>query len=87
MFSTLKYINAPDFEIFRQKWGATYRGGFVVHNQAFDGLKGKFPIGFLIWQTNQGSSSRITEVVAEALDKEARAIGEKKFFNIQNRNI
>lgn len=82
MFSTLKYINAPDFEIFRQKWGATYRGGFVVHNQAFDGLKGKFPIGFLIWQTNQGSSSRITEVVAEALDKEARAIGEKKFFNI-----
>ena len=82
MFSTLKYINAPDFEIFRQKWGATYRGGFVVHSQAFDGLKGKFPIGFLIWQTNQGSSSRITEVVAEALDKEARAIGEKKFFNI-----
>ena len=82
MFSTLKYINAPDFETFRQKWGATYRGGFVVHNKAFDGLKGKFPIGFLIWQTDQASGSRITEVVAEALDKEARAIGEKKFFNI-----
>lgn len=82
MFSTLKYINAPDFEKFRQKWRATYRGGFVVHNKAFDGLKGKFPIGFLIWQTNQGSSAQITEVVAEALDKEARAIGEKKFFNI-----
>jgi hypothetical protein len=66
MFSTLKYINAPDFEIFRQKWSATYLGGFVVHNKAFDGLKGKFPIGFLIWQTNQHTKSCITEVVAEA---------------------
>lgn len=84
MFSTLKYINAPDFAAFRQKWGATYRGGFVVHNKAFDGLKGKFPIGFLIWQTNQTSTSRITEVTAEVIDKEARAIGEKKFFNIPN---
>jgi hypothetical protein len=82
MFSTLKYINAPDFATFREKWGATYRGGFVVHNQAFDGLKGKFPIGFLIWQTDQSANLRITEVVAEALDKEARAIGEKSFFNI-----
>lgn len=82
MFSTLKYINAPDFETFRQQWGATYRGGFVVHNKAFDGLKGKFPIGFLIWQTNQKSNSRIIEVTAEVLDKEGRAIGEKKFFNI-----
>ncbi len=82
MFSTLKYINAPDFETFRHQWGATYRGGFVVHNKAFDGLKGKFPIGFLIWQTDQTVKCRIAEVVAEALDKEARPIGEKKFFNI-----
>lgn len=82
MFSTLKYINAPDFETFRNKWAATYRGGFVVHNKAFDGLKGKFPIGFLIWQTDQTMKSRIAEVAAEALDREARPIGEKKFFNI-----
>lgn len=82
MFSTLKYINAPDFEIFRKKWGANYRGGFVVHNKAFDGLKGKFPIGFLIWQTDQFANLRISEVTAEVLDKEARGIGEKTFFNI-----
>jgi hypothetical protein len=24
MFSTLKYINAPNFEIFRTKWNAKY---------------------------------------------------------------
>jgi hypothetical protein len=84
MFSTLKYISAPDFAAFRKTWSATYLGGFVVHNQAFDGLKGKFPIGFLIWQTNQSTGTPITEVVAEVLDKDAQAMGEKTFFNIPN---
>ncbi len=54
MFSTLKYINAPNFEQFRNVWNARYLGGFVVHSKAFDGLKGDFPIGFLIWKTNIG---------------------------------
>jgi hypothetical protein len=53
MFSTLKYVNAPNFEKFRDAWNAKYLGGFVVHSKAFDGLNGNFPIGFLVWQTNQ----------------------------------
>ena len=52
MFSKLKYINAPNFEEFRKQWNAEYLGGFVVHSKAFDGIKGDFPIGFLVWQTN-----------------------------------
>jgi hypothetical protein len=82
MFSTLKYLNAPDFEKFRQHWSAKYLGGFVIHNQAFDGLKGKFPIGFLIWQTDQRRHAQISEITAEVLDKNATPMGEKKFFNI-----
>ncbi|MBK9730347.1 MAG: hypothetical protein IPO83_03505 [Chitinophagaceae bacterium] len=84
MFSTMKYINAPDFEKFRQKWSAKYLGGFVVHNKAFDGLTGKFPIGFLIWQSNQKAAvkSSITEISVEVLNKSANAIGDKSFFNI-----
>lgn len=38
MFSTLKYVNAPTLEIFRNVWNAKYLGGFVVHSKAFDGL-------------------------------------------------
>ncbi|MGP1438452.1 MAG: hypothetical protein ACTTKH_05210 [Treponema sp.] len=52
MFSTLKYVNAPNFAEFRNKWKAEYLGGFVVHSKAFDGIKGNFPIGFLVWQTH-----------------------------------
>ena len=85
MFSTLKYINAPNFEDFRKKWNAKYLDGFVVHSKAFDGLKGDFPIGFLIWQTNNLEVARkhlLNEISCEVLDKNANPIGEKKFYNL-----
>jgi hypothetical protein len=86
MFSKLKYVNEPNFEQFRQEWNATYRGGFIVHSKAFDGLKGNFPIGFLIWKIDQNSSTRtpITEIAVEVLNKDALPIGEKRFYNIPN---
>jgi hypothetical protein len=86
MFSTLKYVNAPNFEKFREAWSAKYLGGFVVHSKSFDGLKGDFPIGFLIWVTNQNSRSKIeiTEIATEVLDKKAQPIGEKYFYNLPN---
>ncbi len=89
MFSTLKYVNAPNFEDFRKTWDSDYKGGFIVHSKAFDGLKGNFPIGFLIWQTSHGDGtlSQIREISTEILDKEARPIGEKTFFNIETTNF
>jgi hypothetical protein len=84
MFSTMKYVNAPNFEKFRQSWHASFLGGFVVHNQAFEGLTGKFPIGFLIWKTNQSLNTPITEIKVEVLDKKGNAIGEKFFYNLPN---
>lgn len=84
MFSKLKYINAPNFEKFRSIWSAEYLGGFVVHSKSFDGLKGDFPIGFLIWKTNQHNKIEVTEITAEVLDKKAQAIGEKSFYNLPN---
>ncbi|MGB8517087.1 MAG: hypothetical protein WCD45_04280, partial [Gallionella sp.] len=89
MFSTLKYVNAPTLATFREVWNAKYLGGFVVHSQAFDGLNGDFPIGFLVWATNQNSMKKtpVTEITVEVLDKNAQAIGEKTFHNIPNENL
>jgi hypothetical protein len=86
MFSKLKYINAPNFEQFRTQWNAKYLGGFIVHSRLFDGLKGNFPIGFLIWQTNHHAKHRIpiTEIATEILDKNVQPIGEKYFYNLPN---
>jgi hypothetical protein len=89
MFSTLKYINASNFEKFREIWNAKYLGGFVVHSKAFDGLNGNFPIGFLVWKTSNIISKKvpIIEISTEILDKDARAIGEKKYFNVPNSSL
>ena len=87
LFSTLKYVNAPNFEKFRLQWNAEYLGGLVVHSKAFDGLKGDFPIGFLIWKTNNAVKAKrtpIIDVLVDILDKKAKPIGEKRFYNLPN---
>lgn len=84
IFSKLKYVNAPNFEKFREAWNAKYLGGFVVHSKAFDGLKGNFPIGFLVWKTDPLTHKvkRLSEVSTEVLNKKASPIGEKIFYNL-----
>lgn len=77
MFSTLKYVVAPNFEKFRESWKARYLGGFVVHSKAFDGIKGDFPIGFLVWDTSK--SELIGSIKVNALTKEGLLLGEKTF--------
>ena len=86
MFSTLKYVNAPNFEKFRSYWNAKYLGGFVVHSKAFDGLKGNFPISFLIWATDQNNAQKqpFTEISADVLDKNVKAVGSKSFYTVPN---
>ena len=83
MFSKLKYVNAPTLVDFRNQWNARYLGGFVVDSKAFDGLKGNFPIGFLVWKIDQNKKIqwKITEISTQVLDKNAIPIGEKKYFN------
>ena len=84
MFSKLKYVNAPNFEQFREKWNGQYLAGFVVHSKSFEGLKGDFPIGFLVWKTDQLAKNKtpLLEVVTEVLNKNAQAMGEKSFYNL-----
>ncbi|WP_374942108.1 hypothetical protein [Sphingomonas sp.] len=77
MFSTLKYVNAPNFEPFRGIWRATYLDGFLVHSRAFDGLNGDFPIGFLIW--DQGRPETIRDIATVALDRSGALFGEKMY--------
>ena len=78
MFSKLKYVNAPNFSQFRKEWTAQYLDGFVVHSKAFDGLKGEFPIGFLIWNLAVERTTQSIGVIA--LDKVGDVVGQHKFY-------
>ncbi len=89
MFSTLKYVIAPTLDSFREKWNSKYLGGFVVHSKSFDGLKGDFPIGFLIWKTEMKTKLKISliEIATEVLDKNVQPIGEKVFYAAPNQEL
>lgn len=88
MFSKMKYVNAPNFEKFREKWNAQYLDGFIVHSKSFDGLKGNFPIGFLIWKTNNNSEYiGFSSIKTEIFNKEVKPIGEKFFYNYPNSSL
>lgn len=82
MFSKLKYVNSPNFERFRKSWRAKFVGGFVVPSRVFDGLKGEFPIGFLVW--DQGQREDITETPVAVLDRSGAFIGEKIYRTAPN---
>lgn len=81
-FSKLKHINAPNFAPFRERWNAKYLGGFIIHSKAFEGLKGDFPIGFLVWKNEPPSKPvpHFTEIVTEVVDRHAKPIGTKTFY-------
>ncbi len=77
MFSTLKYVNAPNFELFRRVWKAEFLSGFVVPSRSFDSLKGEFPIGFLIWDLAKKIS--IGDIETTVLNREGTVIGDKAY--------
>lgn len=88
MFSKLKYVNAPNFEKFRDNWKAKYLSGFVVHSKSFDGLKGNFPIGFLIWKMSPEypNANSVEEISTDVLDKNATPIGQKNFYVLPSKS-
>ena len=90
MFSKLKYVTAQTLDVFRNEWNAKFCNGFAVHSKSFEGLKGDFPIGFLIWNIcpkQKRAFSNITEISCELLDKDAQAIGAKTFYNAKIDNL
>ena len=50
-FSTLKILQAPNFEKFRKAFQAQLGRFFLVPAKTFDNVRGDFPIGFFIWRT------------------------------------
>jgi hypothetical protein len=51
-FSTLKILQAPNFAVFRNNFEAKLHKMFIMPADTFDNVNGKFPIGFIIWDTS-----------------------------------
>ena len=81
-FSTLKILQAPNFSDFRNFFKASLEKFFVVPADTFDNVKGKFPIGFFIWNT--GIKEKFEELESDIYDSKGNFIGNKKFINTSN---
>ena len=84
-FSKLKILQAGNFIKFRNTFKAKLEKLFIVPANTFDNVKGKFPIGFFIWDT------KITEelkcIDACAYDKNSTLITCKTIYNYDNKQL
>ena len=86
-FSTLKILQAPNFGDFRKFFNATLQKMFVVPANTFDNVKGDFPIGFFIWNTEcshelncRDVACRVSTSQADVYDKDAKIIEQKSIY-------
>ena len=84
-FSKLKFVNGSNFKKFKDFFLADYVNGFIVPAETFDNVKGKFPIGFTIWNT--AIKSKINIISTEIYDKKGNFSGAKNFYGDLPNNI
>jgi hypothetical protein len=78
-FSKLKILQAPNFQDFRLFYRAKLEKIFLVPADTFDNVKGKFPIGFFIWNTAEKEDFNCIE--ADIYDAKEIFIGNKNLYN------
>jgi hypothetical protein len=81
-FSKLKILQSPNFEGFRNIFKPKLNKLFMVPADTFDNVKGKFPIGFFIWDTEVRKTLKDTK--ADVYDREGDFIGKKKIYSYDN---
>lgn len=74
-FSTLKILQAPNFADFRDVFRAKLESLFLVPASTFDNVKGKFPIGFYIW--NLQEQQIFDSIVADVFNEKGVYIANK----------
>lgn len=78
-FSTLKTLQGSAFITFRKHFNAKLQRLFLMPASTFDNVKGQFPIGFFIWNTQQLESFK--SVVADVYDAQTTHIGQKCIYS------
>jgi hypothetical protein len=81
-FSTLKNLQAPKYSDFRDFFRAKLEKIFLTPADTFDNVKGQFPIGFFIWNTDK--TEIFEHINADIFDKNGDFIGTKNIWAYDN---
>lgn len=85
MFSTLKILQGPNFEEFRNNFPAKLARVFLVPANTFDNVSGTFPIAFQIWHTEQKEKFKI--IVSDVYSPREYKIGKKTLYSYDKGNL
>jgi hypothetical protein len=78
-FSTLKCLNGSAFINFREFFRAKLLKCFIVPAYTFDNVKGQFPIGFKIWDTE--IKEKFNNITVDVIDADNNLIANKNFYS------
>ena len=81
-FSKLKALSGSNFSIFRKNFLAKLEKSFIVPADTFDNVKGKFPIGFKVWNTSK--KEKFEETKVDVFDKNGKELGNKGVYSYSN---
>jgi hypothetical protein len=83
-FSTLKILQGQHFIDFRNNFHAKLKKTFIVPSYTFDNVKGKFPIGFMIWTSSK--KEMFKSIVADVYDENGEFLQKKTLRALQDEN-
>lgn len=84
MFSKIKYINSNNDSKLREKrFHFKYEKGFCFSSVNFSGTKGKFPVGFLVWNLKESISLSDQKIVVDIFNNDVEKIGTKEIPSIE----
>ena len=84
-FSTIKILQGMHYREFRDAFIPKLEKLFIVPAWTFDNVKGKFPIGFFIWNT--GIKEKFSSIKIDIFGKNAEFLGNKKIVRPPEKNI
>ena len=84
-FSTLKILMSQNFTDFRDNFCAKLQRLFLVPANSFDNVKGQFPIGFFIWNTQ--IKENFKRITADTYDIKNNFYGKKKIFAVAKNKV
>ncbi|WP_288519244.1 hypothetical protein [uncultured Brachyspira sp.] len=77
-FSTLKIVQAGNFQSFRDIFLSKLEKLFLVPADTFDNVNGDFPIGFFVWNTSKKHKDKI--VVSDVFDANSKFLTTKEIL-------
>ena len=81
-FSKLKILQGSHFSDFRLNYKASLEKMFIVPADTFDNVKGKFPIGFMVW--NSSKDINFKSISADIYDRRGNFLNQKEIIAYDN---